>query len=134
MSDEIAKIREILDQHEKRLSSLEGLSQDQPKGRKMQSIKEFMLEKKPGNDVKKTLVVAYFVEVRKRISPFNLKDIEMGFRDAKEPLPQNLSDKVAMNIRKGHLMAAGEKKDGLNAWTLTSTGERFVESGLKDAK
>lgn len=93
-----------------------------------------MLEKKPGNDVLKTLVIAYFVEIRNKVSPFNLKDLEGGFSEAKEPLPGNLSDKVAKNIRKGHMMEANEKKDGFDAWTLTSTGERVVENGLKETR
>jgi hypothetical protein len=134
MSDEMRKIREILEQHENRIRALEGGHREKPTGRKSQSIKEFMLEKKPGNDVLKTLVVAYFAEIRDKVSPFNLKDLEGGFREAKEPLPGNLSDKVAKNIRKGHMMESKEKKDGFDSWTLTSTGERFVENGLKDEK
>ena len=31
-------------------------------------------------------------------------------------------------------MEAKEKKDKLKTWTLTSTGERFVENGLKKEK
>ncbi len=51
--------------------------------------------------------------------------------EAKEIVPGNINYKVIMNIKKGFIMEAKEKKDDLKAWTLTTTGERFVKNGLK---
>jgi len=81
--------------------------------------------------VEKTLVVAYYLEHFRNISPFNAKDIEELFREVKEKPPDNINYKVIKNIEKGHLMESEEKKDDLKSCTLTTTGERFVENGLK---
>ncbi len=46
--------------------------------------------------------------------------------------PKNLSDMININIRKGFLMKAPEKKDNLHAYITTMTGEAYVENGLKE--
>lgn len=129
------EIRKILEDHEKRIQRLEKLFESEPIQTKKQiSIKEFILTKKPKNDVEKTLVIGYYLEKFREMSSFNAKDLEDGFREAKEKVPANINYKVIKNIEKGFMMEAKEKKDKLKAWVLTSTGERFVENDLKKEK
>ncbi len=129
------EIKKILDDHEKRIQKLEKLLESKPVQTKKQiSIKEFILTKKPKNDVEKTLVIGYYLENFRGMSSFNAKDLEDGFREAKEKPPKNINDMVNKNIKKGFMMETKERKDKLKAWTLTSTGERFVENGLKKEK
>lgn len=129
------EIRKILEDHEKRIQRLEKLFESEPIQTKKQiSIKEFILTKKPKNDVEKTLVIGYYLEKFREMSFFNAKDLEDGFREAKEKVPANINYKVIKNIEKGFMMEAKEKKDKLKAWVLTSTGERFVENDLKKEK
>ena len=129
--EEIAAILKKLKDHERRISALEGIPQRVPSAGKKLSIKEFMIQKKPVDDVQKTLVIGYFLEHFENMDKFNVKDITESYRLAREPLPKNINDKVNMNITKGHLMPAKEKKDNLKAWYLTNTGEIFVDNGLK---
>jgi hypothetical protein len=130
-SDELSEIKKILADHEKRISSLESLIQTKPgKIKKKLPIKEFILQKHPERDVDKTLVIGYYLEHYKNVSSFNVKDLEIGFREAKEPLPKNINDTVNKNMEKGYMMEAEEKKDGLKAWVLTNTGEKVVEEGF----
>ena len=125
------EIKKILNDHEKRIQRLERLFESKPIQTKKQiSIKEFILTKGPKNDVEKTLVIGYYLENFRGLSSFNAKDLEDGFREAKEKVPENINYKVIKNIKKGFMMEAKEKKDKLKAWTLTSTGERFVENEL----
>lgn len=63
-----------------------------------------------------------------------MKDIESGFRAAKEPLPKNINDNINKNISKGHMMEAEQKKDNKLAWVLTNTGEQCVEQGFEKNK
>ncbi|MFH0949210.1 MAG: hypothetical protein V1802_01855 [Candidatus Aenigmatarchaeota archaeon] len=124
--------KQILDDHEKRIRALEGVFKSEPqKGKKQISIKEFLLSKKPKDDVQRTLVICYYLEKHRGMSSFNAKDIEERFRDAKEKVPDNVNYKAIQNIKRGYMMEAKEKKDKFKAWTLTSTGERFVENDLK---
>lgn len=121
-----------LDDHERRISALERAPAKKIEGEgKKLSIKEFILTKKPGDDVQKTLVIGYYLEHLEGMDKFNTKDLAEGFRSAKEPPPTNINDKVNMSIRKGHMMEAKEKKDKSKAWVLTNSGEQFVEKGLE---
>jgi len=129
--DMIKDIMGKLEDHENRISALEGMpaKRTQVEGKKL-SIKEFLLAKKPRDDVQQTLVVGYYLEHLEGMDKFNTKDLAEGFRSAKEPPPTNINDKVNLNIRKGHMMKAKEKKDKFKAWVLTNSGEKFVEEGL----
>jgi len=125
------EIKKILEDHEKRIQRLEKLFESKPTQTKKQiSIKEFILTKRSENDVEKTLVIGYYFEKFRDMSSFNVKDLEEGFREAKEKVPANINDKIIKNIKKGFMMELKEKKDKLKAWTLTSTGEGFVENEL----
>lgn len=127
-------IQQTLDDHEARLRKLEALfvRDEMPKVKKA-SVKEFMIAKRPQDDIAKTLVIAYFLEKYEALESINVKDLEAGFRMAKEKVPDNINYKVIKNISRGFMMEAKEKKNNLKAWTLTSTGERYVESNLGKA-
>jgi len=130
-NEEIVEIKKKLEEHEKRISRLESSFQAEPGAvKKKVSIKEFMISKKPNNDVQKTLGIGYYLERYENFSSFNTKDLERNFRAAKEKVPKNAADKVQVNMRKGHMMEAEEKKDNLKAWVLTNSGEEHVENGF----
>jgi hypothetical protein len=132
-SEDLKEVKRTVQALEERVSKLENFIQEKPisKGKDL-SVNEFMLEKKPSSDLNKTLTVAFYLERHRRVSPFTIRDLEGLFREAKEPPPKNISDAVNKNVAKGFIMKASEKKEGITAWTLTNTGERFVEDGLRD--
>jgi hypothetical protein len=131
-TNELGEIRKKIEEHEKRISDLENLGKENAQQLKKFSPKEFILQKKPRDDLQKTLVLGYYLEHHRAISPFTAKDLEKTFGEAKEPVPKNINDNVNKNIGKAFMMDAESKKDKKKAWTLTGTGERFVENGLKE--
>ena len=132
-NNETNQIKETLEDHEKRISELEKIFKREPKISKKQiSIKEFLISKKPKTEVQKTLVIGYYLEKYRGMKSFNAKDLENGFREAKEKVPGNINNRVIKNINNGHIMESKEKRDKLKAWCLTNTGERFVENDLKE--
>ena len=135
VEDVIKDIMTKLGDHESRISALEGMPAKKPKteGKKL-SLKEFILTKKPGDDVQKTLVIGYYLEHFESMDRFNARDLADGFRSAKEPPPTNINAKVDLNIGKGYMMEAKEKKDKFKAWVLTNSGEKFVEEVLPEGK
>lgn len=134
-NEEVLQIKKQVEDHEKRLSELETLLQAKPEvGRKEVAIKELILAKKPKNDVQKALAIGYYLEKYQGLSCFNVRDLEDGFRAAKEKVPQNMSDKVQINVRKGHMMETKGKKNDLKAYVLTNTGEKYVENDFKKEK
>ncbi len=128
-------IRDILsklEEHEKKISKLERLFEAKPEaGKKETSLKEFILSKKPKNDIQRTLAIGYYLEKHAGLTSFNVRDLDEGFRAAKEKVPKNMPDKVQKNISKGHMMEAKEKKDNIKAYVLTNSGEKCVENGFK---
>lgn len=130
MSEDLKK---ILEEHETRISKLERLLSPEKSeiAKKKMSIKEFIIEKRPKGDVQKTLTIGYFLEKCGEIASFNVKDLENGFRNARERVPSNIGDKITKNIKNGHMDEAKEKRNGLKAWYLTNSGERFIENDFK---
>jgi len=128
---DINEVMKRLEELERRISIVESGPKKESSNGKDLSIKEFIIEKKPGDDVQKALVIGYFLEHHRGEDSFNVRDLNEGFRLAREPLPANMNDKVNMNISKGRMMAAKEKKDNRKAWVLTNLGERFVEQEMK---
>ncbi len=130
------EFEKILKDHEQRIAGLEKMlfvsdsSDLSISPLKKISMKEFLIEKAPKSDVQKTLCIGYFLEKYGGHISFNLNDIEEGFRQAKEPVPGNINDKVNKNIRQGLIMDAKEKKDSKKAWSLTRTGETQVENNF----
>lgn len=132
LDEEVIEIRKKLEEHEERISNLENVSQKKPETvKKKISIKEFILSRKPKNDVQKTLAIGYFLENYENISSFNAKDLKSGFKVAREKVPKNIGDKVQLNIKKAHMMEFKEKKDNLKSWILTDSGEKYIESDFK---
>ncbi len=101
-------------------------------GTKKLSITEFLGMKMPSSDVQKTLVIAYYLEKYENSSSFNVDDIKSHFRLARQPLPQNVNDKININIKKGYIMDAEEKKDSKKAWLVTNSGLEVVEGSFKN--
>lgn len=134
--EEIKKIKEKLENHERRISEIEKILPQEPTQAIMKplSINEFLSQKSPKSDMDKTLAMGYFLEKYEKISPFNVKDLKDIFIQAREPLPSNLNDMVNLNIKKGYMMEAKEKKNKLKAFVLTNSGAKFVESGFSEAK
>lgn len=126
------ELKEKLENHEKRIAYLESfLEEKKVFSLKRISMKEFLLAGNPEGDVMKTLWAAYYLEKFEGIDSFTTKDIEMSFRKAKEPVPDNINYKIIKNIEKGFIMEAEKKKNNLKTWNLTNSGEKYVENKIK---
>jgi len=139
--DALLRMEAMLQEHERRIRTLEqrlGAAEAvvqqpavAPPAPKVQSIRQFIVEKGPTDDVQRSLVIGYYLEKQSGLASFNAKDIEKGFVDAREKVPGNVADKILKNVWKGHMMQVKDDKDGLKAYVLTNTGTKFVESGIK---
>jgi len=141
----LAKLEAMLRDHENRIRALEqqlgGGGRDEQNAPapvapvapapKAPSVRHFILEKSPTDDVQRTLAIGYYLEKHADYKSFNAKDIEKGFVEAREKVPGNVSDKVLKNVWKGTMMQVQEEKDGLKAYVLTNAGTKAVESGFK---
>lgn len=121
---------------EERVAKLEGvILSTQESGtslakKKKTSAKEFLMTKNLKTETQKVLALGYFLEYMESMEAFNVSDLEVVFRAAKEKLPKNMNDAVNKNIARGFLMEAADRKDAKKAWCLTSTGEKYLEKEL----
>lgn len=99
--------------------------------KKTLSFQELLNEKKPKNEVQKTLLFGYYLEMVTGKSEFTTNDIEDCYRNAKEPKPPNVSDKIKLNIQHGLMMQVGKMESSLT-YSLTNTGIKAVELGYVD--
>lgn len=135
MSEEVLQIKKKLEEHEERISRLEKLFQRKPQDiKKKLSIREFMLSKNPKTEMQKTLAIAYYLEKYENLASSNVKDLESGFRRAKEKIPRNINYQVIRNIKKGYMMETENKKDNRKAWYLTNSGEKYVDNNFEQEK
>ncbi|HEV2120514.1 MAG TPA: hypothetical protein VGS11_10505 [Candidatus Bathyarchaeia archaeon] len=129
VSKEIERLKELVADLDTRVSKLESPSEPIPSaGTKKLSIREFMLQKGVSTDTDKVVVLGFYLERFSALQSFNITDLEAAFKEAREPVPKNINETVNKNIRKGYIMEAGEK-DSKKAWTLTNSGESFVDNG-----
>jgi len=119
---------------EKRIEAIENqrspIQSNNSINQKKQSAKEFLLSKSISGSTQKTLALAYYLEHNEGLTSFNVPDLEKIFQLAKEKKPANLNDLINKNISKGYIMDAPEKRDSKKTWTLTASGENFVEKEL----
>lgn len=94
------------------------------------SINEFLNTKNLTDDVKRTLIIAYWLDYFEKMDSFSASDIQDGFRTARFKPPTNVNDKINMNVRNGHLAEEKKKKGGKKAWYVTSSGAQYVEEKL----
>lgn len=135
IKEELNQIKKRLDRHEERLTKIESFLVTKPKTKKKKlSLREFILLKNPADDVQRTLCIGYYLENYDDLSCFNRRDLEEGFRKAKEKVPPNVNDKVNLNIKKGYMDEAREERDNLKAWVITNSGLKEVEKLGKGKK
>ncbi|HSU72491.1 MAG TPA: hypothetical protein VLJ21_01420 [Candidatus Binatia bacterium] len=96
------------------------VSPQPPAQTKPQSIKEFLFEHHTENDNEKALCFGYFMEHNQGKAVWTTADLIQCFKDAKEKVPANPSDKIFRCRSNGWIDA---REDG---YVLTNTGERVV--------
>jgi len=134
---DLNQVEETLKQHDERLKKIEEqlLNGGLPiKKGKEKSIKEFILEKNPKGTYNTGVAIAYYLEKYLQLASFTSLDVEQGFRDAKVPLPHNMSDLMYKNTQSAFFMEAKELKNDVKAYVLTLTGEKLVESNFEKSK
>jgi hypothetical protein len=97
---------------------------------KTMSIREFIqqLELKKHTDI--TLAFGYYLERYAGASQFTPADINNCYYEAKME-SSNTSQMIVRNIKRGYMMPSKKKGEtGKSYYTITNTGEKFVESKL----
>lgn len=128
LREKVSSLEERVRKIEETLSS--GVSARTETYNKKLSAKEYMLAKEIKTETQKVLALGCFLERMEGMESFNINDLEVAFRAAKEKLPKNMNDAVNKNIARGFIMEAAEKKNAKKAWCLTATGEKFLDSEL----
>ncbi len=98
----------------------------EPPTLKEKSFMEFYLEHEATNATDKTLVIMDFLEKIRGKREVTTKDIAEAFKEVREKVPLNISDKIQMLHKKGFVMP-GEMINNLKSWTITRIGLAHLE-------
>jgi len=101
-----------------------------PKGKAL-SPGEVFKKLSPQTDVDRVLVGAYYLEKVRSQESFTVAEVSAVLKEAKRRPPTNPSDALAKNIKKGLVMAAGDK-EGKRAYVLTTDGEEYAERMVEE--
>ncbi|HEY5296685.1 MAG TPA: hypothetical protein VIK59_02050 [Verrucomicrobiae bacterium] len=97
---------------------------------KPKSPAQFFKSISPRTDNDRVLVATFFLEKFRNAQSATSLEIKDLIKDAKIPPPNNTSEAINQNIRKGFLMTGGDR-EGKTAFVLTTEGETEVEEMLK---
>ena len=96
------------------------------------SINEFLAAVAPSTHVERVASIAYHA-YHTDGSGITTRDVTEAYAKARTKKPQNIPEVIGMCIKRGYLFDA-DKKDGLKAWQITPSGERFVEALMKTSE
>ncbi|MHA1289885.1 MAG: hypothetical protein ACTSPB_21095 [Candidatus Thorarchaeota archaeon] len=91
------------------------------------SLEEYLEEK--GNPTKHTdriIIFGYWLFHERDMVSFNRKDILKCYSDSRIMEPKNIND-LLNYVEENQYFIKREDKDGLNAWTISRSGEEYVE-------
>jgi hypothetical protein len=95
-------------------------------------INEFLARVAPSSHVERVTAIAYHA-YRSEAASISTKDVAEAYTKARAKKPQNIPDVIGICIQRGYLVET-EKKNGLKSWTITPTGEGFIDqlAGRRD--
>lgn len=93
---------------------------------------EFIKQKGPKTDMDRVICACYCLTKYRKIKSITKKDLDEFFPEAGMPMPANVNDMINKNIDRGYLAPTRKLKEGLKSYYITTDGERFVETGLKE--
>jgi len=93
-----------------------------------ESLAEFVkLKGSPTKHSVLAVIFGYWLFHKKNHNSFNVKDIEKCYDDSRIPESSNTSQYLNDAQSEGYFNRLDEKKDDLVAWTITQSGDLFVE-------
>jgi len=93
---------------------------------------EFIKQESPKTDMDRVICACYYLTKHRKVRSITKKDLDGFFPEARMPMPTNMSDMINKNIDRGYLAPTGKLKKGLKSYYMTTEGEQFVETGLKE--
>lgn len=92
------------------------------------SLVEFIKQKgDPSRHIDLITIFGYWLFHKLDTPTFNKKDIQSCYADARISESSNTSAEINHAQAEGYFRRAEERKDGLIAWTITPTGEKYVK-------
>ena len=99
---------------------------------KPMAINQFMKKLGKVTEIGRVLAAGYYLEKFKECDNFTAADIREAIKESRNPPPKNTSDAINKNIKKGFMMAAGNK-DKKMAFVLTTDGEQHIVDLIESA-
>ena len=95
------------------------------------NLNEFLAAKGPKTHVDRLTAIAYHSLHSGDEAGVTVDEVLDGYARARVTKPKNIHDLVAHCVRRGFLIEAASRKDGVKAWVITPTGETYVEKSFQ---
>ncbi len=95
---------------------------------KYESLAEYLKEKNYSNGVEIVMGVCYFLQYVKEFDAFTAKDVEQALDDERQNKPNNISQMLIQNIKKGYVRELKEKREGRKAYCVLERGKSWCEN------
>lgn len=127
--DEFLKLQKPVESIGSHSTALPDVGQQASTRGKQLSISEFIRKISPKTDVDRVLATGFFLENFRGEDKFTASEVTELIKESKNTPPKNSNETINKNIRKGFMMAAGDK-DGKISFVLTSDGEDIINDIL----
>ena len=129
MNDE--EIQKRFENIEERIKNLEEVKKECPAETKEEvreeSLREFFNKYKIKSDTDKVLLIIYFLETQRGFEEVSIKEISECFKEIREVLPKNPSDKFYNLSKRGLIMPGKPDPKKINFWKYTDSGKKYLK-------
>ena len=91
-----------------------------------ESLREFVNQYKIKPDTDKVLLIIYFLETKGGFVEVSIKEISECFKEIREVLPKNISDKFYNLSKRGLIMPGSPNSEKINFWKYTNSGKDYI--------
>jgi hypothetical protein len=108
-----------------------------PRSQKPYSAAELFAAKGWSTEIDKVVLSGFFLERHGGSESYTIEEVKNCLIAAKVPLPKNVNLAILQAVQKGLMMEIPSKSGPRKAWSLTQTGERYVEdltATMKDSR
>ena len=107
-----------------------GIGTNQNEYGKPETLGEFYKQFSPQTHLDKILVLGYWCEIKRGQQHFTSEDIIAKYKEIKEPPPANIRRDLGSLVSKGLLLSPEKSEDGTQAYALSRSGVKEVESKM----
>ena len=95
------------------------------------NLNEFLASVSPKSHVDRTTAMAFYSFRSGDDTGVTVEEVLDAYGRVRVAKPKNIHDVIAQCVKRGLLIESGSRKEGVKAWVVTPTGERYVQNDFQ---